>query len=164
MKKTIIALLALGGVTTAATTSTFTDLLNDSVQNGITYSSGTFTGSISSAGGKGVAESAIAMTLNLTAINNYLKTNTAPVTLMTFDVDTNVGLALTSEGIKGMWNDAVWNSVSNFTIAYSDLPTTWVGNDGNTYTTIAVSHANVEGVDGGTMVYSGSSKLGGYNK
>ncbi len=171
MKKTIIALIALAGVAYAGTE--FTDLSTGKTLSGITYNlpaaestKASFTGSISKPGGGDVAEVGVALTLNLTDIQAFFSTaenSTKSITLMTFDVDTNVGLALTNSGITGMWDDKIWNNASNFTISYASLNDTWVGKDGDTYVTIAVSHANVGGNDGGLMVYSPDEKLGGYN-
>lgn len=173
MKKTIITLLALAGVAAAA--ETFTDLSQSATNGQVTYtvpaegsSLGTFTGSgISAAGGGSLAHSGVAITLNLTDISAYFASNSVDVSLISFNVNTHVGLNLTSTGIRGMWNDVTWNNTYNFTVAYDTLAaldTTWTGEDGDKYTTITVSLANIEGENGGLMVYSESSKLGGYNK
>ena len=172
MKKTLIALMALAGVASAGTE--FTDLSTEKTVSGITYNppaagstKGSFTGTISTAGGSGVAEVGVALTLNLTDIQAFFSTagnSDKSITLLTFDVDTNVGLALTSSGITGMWDDKIWDNGNNFTVSYTSLDDTWVGKDGDTYVTIAVSHANIEGANGGLMVYSSDEKLGGYNK
>lgn len=164
--------MAMAGVASAATT--FTDLSQTSTVGTVTYTQpeagstiGTFTGAgIAAPGGGDIPEAGVSLTLNLTAINSYFTSNTKDVNLLVFDINTNVGLNLTTTGIRGAWNDSTWNDDRNFTISYTtlaNLDSTWIGKDGNQYTTITVSHANITGDHGGLMVYSDSAKLGGFN-
>ncbi len=118
MKKTIITLLALTCVATAATT-TFTDLTQDKTitltdTSSITWSAttDTFTGSIYSTVSNQQARASMSFTLNLTDAATVGSTLTELVAITKTGYESTMGLWLVDGKISGRWNNGTFDQVS----------------------------------------------------
>lgn len=157
MKKTLITLLAMTGVA-MADYAHFDTLVGETTQNGITNTNGVLTGdsltsthNASHTNGMNrddFATSVVCITLNLTALQNATVASNSYVELFYFDAKYDTGLALTSSGIKGLWETStngdvgagMWNSNSNTAYSLTTLtgnPYTYKQGE-NTYLDLAV--------------------------
>lgn len=156
MKKTLITLLAMTGVA-MADYAHFDTLVGVTTQNGITNTNGVLTGDSltskhnvvhSNGSNDDFATSVVCITLNLTAMQNATVASNSYVELFYFDAKFDTGLALTSSGIKGLWETStngdvgagMWNSNSNTAYALTTLTTNpYAYQQGeNTYLDLAV--------------------------
>lgn len=138
MKKTLITLLAMTGFA-MADYAHFGTLVGETTQNGITNTNGVLTGdSLASkhfaTHTNGVnknyfATAVVSITLNITAMQNATVASDSYVELFYFDAKYDTGLALTSSGIKGLWEKdnngnvgaGMWNDNANTAYALTTL-------------------------------------------
>ena len=161
MKKyiTIAALLAAGSAFANAKTTVFSDLTKAGTIDEISFNvnTGTFSGGVlySEGGGVGYPETNVSFVLNLTDA----AAATSGSALITFDMDKDVGLYLTDNGIRGYWDGAEWTNGPAVVTwdTLSSLDSVFTGSDGDSYLALTVSVANISGTYGGVQLYSGDS-------
>lgn len=167
MKKTIITLLALAGVASAATT-TITDLTLTSTSGNVTYTAPSTTGGVGSFSGEGIwaigggnrAHAALTFTLNLTDLSAL----TTQTTLVTVDTIADIGLIWgqynDTWGIMGKWQNGTWPNSGGAFVSYDTLKKdAWSVADNATdiFITLTMTVANTAGNQGGEQLYAAGS-------
>ena len=173
MKRTIIALMALVGVASAATT-TVTDLTTSVTSDNVTYTAptttggeGSFTGAgIWELGGRSRAQGALTFTLNLTELGKL----TDQTTLVTVDSSADIGLIWGQYndewGIAGNWQGGLWTDSGKSFVSYSKLKSdAWSVADNATdgFITLTMTVADTQGDQGGMQLYKAGSNTSYYS-
>lgn len=128
MKKTLIALMALAGVVSAADTFVFADLSVSAPENGISWNAETKkltadTGYTLATNTGSNAQTALTFALNLTQAATYSSADLCPlITIATANnsgvAQSTYGLWLTDDGLSGRWGNDEYNTRgSNNTLA-----------------------------------------------
>ncbi len=158
MKKTIVALMALAGVAMAdtqvwdlSTSVTSGDYLYDATTGLFTDNAEVEGTVLNEADGSGKIQTNISFTLNLTQAMDKVTEDTL---ILNMDMAGDIGLCVTTTGLRGTWNGAAWGDVVAYDALLADSGV-FTTADGDKCLTLTF----VETYGSGVQVWSSTTKL-----